>query len=91
MADPTYTYGGKNEGPSDPADDYVTVVPSASDLADGVCKAIRCSADGALKLTNARGVERDNVPVFKGDNPLRAKVIAAPTVGSAPATVVALY
>jgi hypothetical protein len=90
-SDSTYTFGGKNESASDPADDYVTVVPGAGELANGVCKAILCSADGALKLTTWRGTVRDNVPVQKGYNPLRAKVIDVPTVGAAPATVVALY
>lgn len=91
MNDPTYTYAGKNEGASDPADDYVPVTPSATPLVDGVCKAILCSADGALNLTNARGVARASIPVQKGVNPLRAAVINNPTAGAAPATVVALY
>ena len=91
MNDPTYTFGGKNEGASDPADDYIPVTLGASELPDGVCKAILCSGDGFLNLTTARGVARASVPVFAGINPLRAKVINTPTSGAAPATVVALY
>lgn len=89
--DPTYTFGNTNEGAADPADDYVIVTPGAGDLAGGVCKAILCSTDGVLKLTNARGVERDNIPVVKGYNPLRAKVINTPGAGAVPTVVVALY
>lgn len=76
---------------SEPAIDYVIVTPGASDLANGVCRAIRCSEDGFLKLTNEAGQVRDNIPVFKGDNPLTAKAINSPSSGSAPAVVVALY
>lgn len=88
MPDPTYT----NEGASDPADDYITVTPSATPLANGECKAILCSADGALNLTSRVGGNvRASIPVQKGYNPLRATVINTPTAGVAPATVVALY
>ena len=88
--EPSYTYGGKNEAVGDPADDYVPVTPSATPLADGTCRAILCSEDGFLNLTN-RGPERENIPVVKGFNPLRARVIDEPTAGAAPAVVVALY
>lgn len=89
--DPTYTFGGKNEQASDPADDYIVVAPSGVDLANGVCRAILCDSDGFLNLTTARGQVRASVPVLKGYNPLRAIRIAAPTSGAAPTTVVALY
>lgn len=88
----TYTFAGRNEAASDPADDYVPVAPSATLLAGGECKAILCSADGALNLTSRiGGTVRANIPVQKGYNPLRATVINTPTVGTAPATVIALY
>ena len=87
--DPTYAYAGKLESASDPADDYITVTPGSTVL--DPCRAILCSADGALKLTTMRGVVRDNIPVQKGYNPLRAIKIENPTSGAAPATIVALY
>lgn len=76
---------------TEPADLYVTVTPGSGDLANGLCRAILCSADGALNLTDKWGNVRTNIPVQKGYNPLRAKVINNPSSGSAPATVVALY
>lgn len=74
-----------------PATDYIIVTPSSSDLANGICRAIRCSEDGFLDLTTEMGVVRANIPVFKGDNPLQAKAIDDPTTGAAPGVVVALY
>ncbi len=89
--DPTYTFGNTNEGPSDPADDYVVVGPSATPLAGGICKAILCDSDGVVKLTNARGTVRDNISLVKGYNPLRASTIDTATVGSVPTKIIALY
>jgi hypothetical protein len=76
---------------TEPALDYVTVTPSSSDLADGVCRAILCTEDGFLNLTTESGQMREDVPVFKGYNPLTARAIDDPTTGSAPGVVVALY
>ncbi len=89
MPDPSYTFGNQNEGASDPADDYVPITPSATVIPE--CKAILCSADGALNLTSRTGGIRINIPVQKGYNPLKATVINTPTAGSAPPIVVALY
>jgi hypothetical protein len=91
MADPTYSFGTQNEGASDPADDYVVVTPSSTDLVGGPCKAILCSADGVLNLKSRIGGVRVNIPVQKGYNPLRAVAIDNPSAGTAPTTVVALY
>lgn len=76
---------------SAPAGDYVPITPGSDELAHGPCRAIRCSEDGVLDLTTVAGEVRTNIPVFKGDNPLRAAVIDDPTTGSAPGVVVALY
>lgn len=76
---------------TDPANDYVAVELSPDRLPGGTCRAIRCSEDGALDLTTPKGTVRQSVPLFKGDNPLRARAIDEPTTGSAPGVVVALY
>lgn len=76
---------------TEPSGSYVPVTPGASDLAGGLCRAILCSEDGALNLTDAGGVARTNVPVQKGYNPLQASVINNPSSGSAPGVVFALY
>ena len=74
-----------------PSDYYVGVTPGATALSDGLCRAILCSEDGALNLTDKSGNVRANVPVQKGYNPLRASVINNPSSGSAPGVVYALY
>jgi hypothetical protein len=76
---------------SEPSSFYVPVTPGSDTLAYGLCRGILCSEDGALKLTDTSGTARDNIPVQKGYNPLRASVINNPGTGSAPAIVVALY
>ena len=76
---------------ADPAEDYVPISPGTSELAGGLCRAILCSEDGTLNLTNALGVEREDIPVGKGINPLSALIIDDPTTGTAPGVVVALY
>ncbi len=87
---PTGARRTSEEG-SAPADDYVIVTPAATALAGGTCRAIRCSEDGVLNLTTEGGDLRENIPVFKGDNPLRAAIIDDPTAGTAPGVVIALY
>lgn len=82
---------GIRSNKSEPSDIYVPVSPGSSDLALGMCRAILCSEDGALNLTDATGTIRTNVPVQKGYNPLGASVINDPSAGSAPGTVYALY
>ena len=74
-----------------PSEYYLRVTPGSGALADGMCRAILCSADGALNLTDGSGQVRTNIPVQKGYNPLRATVINNPSSGSAPTTVVAIY
>lgn len=71
--------------------DYVEVALASTPLPQGECRVILCSADGALNLTNAAGVVRENVPVQKGYNPLVASAIDDPTTGSAPGSVFACY
>ena len=83
--------GGHLKTGGDPAFDYVEVTPSGTALADGPCRAILCSEDGALDLTTINGDVRASVFVQKGYNPLRAAVIDEPTAGTAPGTVIALY
>lgn len=87
MANPSLLVADKTA----PSSVYVPVTPGSGALTNGLCRAILCSADGALNLTDASGTVRTNVPVQKGYNPLRASVINNPSSGSAPTTVVALY
>lgn len=82
---------GIRSNKSEPSDVYVAVDPSGTALSLGPCRAILCSEDGALNLTDSTGSVRTNVPVQKGYNPLGASVINDPSAGSAPGTVYALY
>ena len=76
---------------SEPSEFYVPVTPGGTALAGGLCRAIVCNEAGALNLTDASGAVRQNIPVQAGLNPFRASVINAPSSGSAPSVVVALY
>lgn len=76
----------------EPSDWYLPVAPGSGQIAAGkLCRAILCSEDGALNLTDASGSVRANIPVQKGYNPLQASVINNPSAGSAPGVVVALF
>lgn len=77
--------------PTVPSDFYVEASPSSDPLEWGMCRALLCSEDGALNLTDNSGDVRENVPVQKGYNPLRASVVDDPSTGSAPGTVYVLY
>lgn len=71
-----------------PLDDYVTVTPGSSALANGTCRAIIVDADGTLDLTTPDGTDRDGVLVFKGVNPYVASKIRA---ASGPTVIIAGY
>lgn len=73
------------------ADYFDPVSVDGSDLTRGVCRALWCSEEGALKITDKDGNIVDDVPVFAGLNPLRAKAVDEPTTGDAPTSVFALY
>lgn len=85
------SYGKYNNTSESPAERWVIVTPGPGVLSSGQPKALLCSEDGNLNLTPVGGTEVENIPVQKGYNPLRPIVIDAPTSGSAPSVVIALY
>ena len=72
-------------------DYYVPITPSASNLANGVCRAILVEVAGVLNLMQPDGTVRANVPLQAGYNPICAKRISAPSAGTAATGVWALY
>lgn len=70
---------------------YVPITLGATVLADGICRGINAEVAGRVNLTQADGVVRENYPLTAGYNPVSAKVINAPTAGTAATGVWALY
>lgn len=71
-----------------PADDYIPVTPSNTDLPDGPCRGLLVAAAGTVNLTTVAGVNRDNVPLQASYNPLVASKIRA---GGTATNIFALY
>lgn len=73
------------------AEIYVPVTLGSTALANGTCRAVVAEVAGRVNLTQDDGTVRENYPLVSGVNPVRAKVINAPTAGTAATGVWALY
>lgn len=88
MAESTYTYGGRNEGPSDPADKYVPVTKADGELPGGLCRGLLVGTAGTANLMERDGTVRTGLPLQQGYNPL---VVRQVRTGGTATDIWALY
>jgi len=64
-------FQNRNRGLTAPASGLVPVTPNdASDLPEGVCRALLVGTAGTANLIDASGAEHANVPLQQGYNPI---------------------
>ena len=64
-------FQNRNGGLTAPASGLVPVTPNdASDLPEGVCRALLVGTAGTANLIDASGAEHANVPLQQGYNPI---------------------
>ena len=79
----------RHRSASSPAADCISVTKSDSaDLPDGVCDALLVGTAGTANLVFENGIERTNVPLQQGYNPLRVRRVKA---GGSASDIWALY
>lgn len=71
-----------------PAERYVPVAKSDTDLVDGPCRALLVGTAGTATLMQIDGTIRANVPLVQGLNPLACKQVRT---GGTAADIWALY
>lgn len=67
--------GDAGDASTAPSDNYVPVTKANADLPDGTCRGLLVGTAGTANLTTPAGVERANVPLQQGYNPLVCKQV----------------
>lgn len=57
----------------------------------GLTRYLACNGSGNLKITLATDEVVDDFPVVEGMNPIKVKMVEAPTTGAAPTAVFGVY
>jgi hypothetical protein len=73
---------------TEPAEIYLLVSPSDSDLPNGPCRGLLVGGAGTGNLTQINGVEQDEVPLQAGYNPLSCRAVRS---GGSATDIWALY
>ena len=57
------------------ASDVVSVTKANSDLPGGICRGLWVGTAGTAFITTAAGIDRDNVPLLQGLNPIMCRQV----------------